>query len=75
MSIVRQEWATKLLSQIYEILRFFNIFFIFVKKNPPTFPNFQKLGIYRVAQKNVPNFAQVFLRSLSSYEGDILQVY
>ena len=31
---------------------------------------------YRVAQKkNVPNFAQVFSRSLSRYEGDIFQVY
>ena len=25
--------------------------------------------------KNVPNFAQVFSRSLSGYEGEILQVY
>ena len=30
---------------------------------------------YRVAKKTVPNFAQVFSRSLSRYEGDILQVY
>ena len=34
--------------------------------------------VYRVApppKKNVPKFVQVFSRSLSRYEGDILQVY
>ena len=46
-----------------------------MKQHPSSF-NGLYLYIYRVTQKkNVPNFAQVFSRRLSRYEGDILQVY
>ena len=41
---------------------------------------FPELAFYNLVvpggpKKNVPNFAQAFSRSLSRYEGDILQVY
>ena len=62
ISVRRKEWATKLLSWIFEILeilKFFQHFFIFAKITK--FQNFQKTGMYLLEEplKNVCTKFQV----------------